>query len=120
MDCETVDRSNFKLDQLLEKVEDTIVYYYDFSEGWEHTIRVENILPFNTRNNRKLPVCTAGKRGCPPENCGGMEGYYYLLKALGDPTHPEHGEMSEWVGVGINPEYFEIDEINEALDERFP
>jgi hypothetical protein len=37
------------------------------------------------------------------------------LKAIGDPGHPEHQDYLEWVGEDFDPEYFDLDEINAAL-----
>lgn len=67
------------------------------------------------------PICTAGKGACPPEDCGGIPGYYNLLEILGDPKHREHKEMKKWLGLGKNDNWdvnaFNIDEINERLSE---
>ena len=51
-------------------------YEYDFNCSWKHQIRVEAILP--EESDRLLPVCTAGKGNCPPENCGGAIGFISL------------------------------------------
>jgi hypothetical protein len=48
-------------------------YDYDFGDEWRHEIRVEAILP--VEDNKPYPICTAGKRAAPPEDCGGVEGY---------------------------------------------
>ena len=39
--------------------------------------------------------CTAGARACPPEDCGGVMGYYNLLVALSDTDHEERHDMLE-------------------------
>jgi hypothetical protein len=44
-------------------------YEYDFTDGWQHQIRVEAILA--PEAHRRYPVCIDGRRACPPEDCGG-------------------------------------------------
>jgi Plasmid pRiA4b ORF-3-like protein len=88
-------------------------YTYDFGDGWEHTISVEKVLAPDP--GVAYPVCTAGKLSGPPEDCGGLYGYYNLLEAIRDPDHEEHEEMLEWIGGEIDPDAFSIDEVNERL-----
>ena len=42
-------------------------------------------------------ACIDGARNCPPEDCGGPWGYSELLDALGNPDHPRHDELTEWL-----------------------
>ncbi len=65
-----------------------LTYVYDFGDSWEHEIMVEKILPPEIET--KYPQCIAGKRACPPEDIGGIWGYYDFLEALNDPNHNEH------------------------------
>lgn len=65
----------------------------------------------------RYSVCLAGKRACPPEDCGDIWGYAEFLKAIRSPSHPEHGEMLEWIGGEFDPEALNLEEINEALGE---
>jgi hypothetical protein len=51
------------------RINERFLYEYDFTDGWKHQVRVENILAHGGR--RDYPVCTGGKRACPPEDCGG-------------------------------------------------
>ncbi|MGA2226674.1 MAG: plasmid pRiA4b ORF-3 family protein [Syntrophobacteraceae bacterium] len=44
----------------------------------------------------KYPRCIAGKRAFPPEDCGGVPGYYRVLEILGDPNHEEYKETINW------------------------
>lgn len=88
-------------------------YEYDFGDGWEHEILVEKILP--REEGRRCPVCIAGKRACPPDDVGGVWGYVEFLAAIGDPKHPEHETMLEWIGGEFDPERFDIDEVNQRL-----
>lgn len=81
------------------------IYMYDFGDGWEHTVVLEEILPREAELD--YPRCTGGKRACPPEDCGGPYGYEMFLEAIQDPEHEEHDEMLEWVGGSFDPERFD-------------
>jgi hypothetical protein len=70
-------------------------YEYDFGDGWQHEILLEKILPAVT--NSMYPKCIAGRRACPPEDCGGVRGYEELLEIVADPNHEEHNERMEWL-----------------------
>lgn len=114
-DMETLDESGYKLSQVMNTEKDSIIYEYDFGDGWEHTITLEKILPFDPKE--KLTQCVKGKRACPPEDVGGIWGYYEFLEALGDPGHPEHESYMEWVGGEFDPQRCDIEEINALLFE---
>lgn len=51
---------------------DTLVYEYDFGDGWEHKIKVEKIVSIDEQNF--WPMCVAGERSAPPEDVGGVGG----------------------------------------------
>ena len=65
------------------------------------------------------PVCIKGKRACPPEDCGGLWGYYNLLEILENPKDEEYEGMLEWVGGKIDPEAFDLAEANARLKRYF-
>ncbi len=84
-------------------------YIYDFGDNWHHAITLEKILPRDDKI--KYPRCIAGKRACPPEDCGGVGGYYNLLEIISNPTHEEYEEMMEWLGGEYNPEAFDSTKV---------
>ncbi|RZI45234.1 plasmid pRiA4b ORF-3 family protein [Candidatus Finniella inopinata] len=51
------------------RINEKFVYEYDFSDGWEHEIRLEKIVPFDPK--KTYPLCIGGRYVCPPEDCGG-------------------------------------------------
>lgn len=102
-----------KLNQLLKQKNDSLIYEYDFGDGWEHKVVLEKILPLE--KDADLPRCIAGKRACPPEDCGGVWGYQEFVEAIQDPSHPRYHELLEWIGGEFDPEYFDIEGVNEAL-----
>jgi hypothetical protein len=61
------------------------LYEYDFGGSWAHEVVVEKILPADPK--KKYAVCLDGKNACPPEDGGGIWGYYELLKAVKNPKH---------------------------------
>jgi hypothetical protein len=83
-------------------------YLYDFGDNWEHTVKLEKILPAEEGG---YPRCITGKRACPPEDCGGVWGYMELLEVLADPDHDEYEDMLEWAGEDFDPEYFDAKEV---------
>src|SRR5215831_5474182 len=66
------------------------------------------------RSIRSAPAANA----CPPEDCGGIPGFYDLLNALGDPMHEQHDELQDWVGDDYDPDAFSIDKVNQMLTPR--
>lgn len=51
------------------RINETFAYEYNFFDHWEHEIRLEKILPFNSK--KLYPFCMGGNYVCPPEDCGG-------------------------------------------------
>jgi hypothetical protein len=63
----------------------------------------------------EYPVCTEGRLACPPEDCGGIPGFYDLVEALNDPNHERHEEMLDWIGDDFDPDAFSVDTVNRIL-----
>jgi hypothetical protein len=59
---------------------DRAIYSYDYGDGWEHDVVFEGSFP--KEPGRKYPICLAGELAGPPEDCGGIPGYYDCIKAL--------------------------------------
>jgi hypothetical protein len=85
-------------------------YTYDFGDDWQHGITLEKILPRVPR--LRYPVCVAGARACPPEDCGGVGGYEDFLRAIIDPENEEYEEVLEWVGGAFDPEAFHLEDVH--------
>jgi len=92
-------------------------YVYDFGDDWVHDIEVEAVLP--AEPGVAYPRCVTGRRACPPEDCGGIWGYAQLLDVLADPSHEDHQNMLEWLGLQspeqLDPAAFGRTDVNEAL-----
>ena len=78
MDRETLPGWEQKIDDYFN-MENRVAYYeYDFGDSWEHMIKLEKIIPRD--KDTDYPKCIAGKRSCPPEDCGGVWGYEDFLE----------------------------------------
>jgi len=105
------DYYKIKISDILKKEKDELVYIYDFGDRWTHDMVLEKIL--NISAHEKVPVCLDGENPCPPDDCGGIHGYYYIMEILKNPDH-EYYEMYK-EGEDYYIRHFDIDEINKRL-----
>ena len=90
----------------------TFRYIYDFGDDWVHKITVEEVL--SPEAGAPPVLCLAGERACPPEDCGGLYGYFDYLEILKNPGHSEYEEIKDWLGRH-DPERFDLDRVNTRL-----
>ena len=91
----------------------TFGYIYDFGDGWEHTIKLEKIVP-DAPPPLYLLLDAVGR--CPPEDCGGAPGYARLLEVLADPSDPEHEDLLAWAEGPIDPKTADIARLERNLE----
>jgi hypothetical protein len=103
---------NVRLDKIAQEG-DTFRYDYDFGDSWVHEIKVEKVL--DPEPGTHHPRCLAGKRACPPEDCGGVPGYERMMAVIANPKDEEHEEILEWLGDEFDTEAFDLDAVNEEL-----
>lgn len=105
------------LRSLLSKPGDLLGYTYDFGDGWEHRLELEDII--QNDQGVTLPACVDGGGACPPEDCGGAWGYAMLKEALADPGHDDHEERLDWLGLesaeDFDPAAFSVEAANGRL-----
>lgn len=70
-------------------------YEYDYGDSWCHVVELEKIE--QAKQGEKYPKCIAGKRACPPEDCGGPGGYEELLDIIKNPSCEDHNDRMEWL-----------------------
>jgi hypothetical protein len=114
---DVADENRTTLNALLKSGVARFHYTYDFGDNWEHVVAIEKTQP--AIDGDGYPICIAGKRACPPEDCGGPWGYQHLLDALADPAHPDHAEQTQWVDEDFDPEHFDPVGVNAVLTVRF-
>jgi hypothetical protein len=108
-----------RLDQLLAAEGDELWYDYDFGDGWDHRMVVEEVL----EDRPSAPRCTDGRRACPPEDCGGLGGYGQLAAWVGSgyddgqlPDVFDHAaDARDWLPLDWHPDHFDVEETSAAL-----
>jgi len=104
----------YRLGDLIKQKGRTFRYLYDFGDSWEHELVLEESRYFNPDLRTEL-VCLDGQRACPPEDVGGVPGYFEFLNALKDPNHEEHESYTEWSGGNFDSDRFDPESINWEL-----
>jgi hypothetical protein len=89
------------------------LYRYDFGDDWHHNVEIETLLM--RKEDRKYPACIDGARSRPPEDVGGVGGYFEFLEAFQDPEHEEHQDMRRWAGRAFHPEKFDLQKTNKDV-----
>lgn len=111
---ELLDSTRTLLTDILSLENDSFNYNYDFGDGWLHEIILEQLV--EKKEKIIYPICVDGHLACPPEDCGGIGGFYNMLKILQDKKHPEYRETKAWVGRKYDPEDFDPEKANKQLN----
>jgi len=112
---EDVDSAGVRIGDLLQKEKQKIDYEYDFGDSWEHVVLLEKIL--EPEEGQTYPVCIKGKRACPPEDCGGLWGYYAILE--NDESFMEPEIIKDYLSEVGDPEVFDLNAANTRLKHCF-
>ena len=114
-DDEILESTEVPLSVFFQKPGDQAVYIYDYGDNWVHDVVLEKIEPKEPK--KKYPLCLAGERACPPEDCGGVSGYYRCREAFRNKDDSE-GVLS-WLG-DWDPDKFDPAQVKfESPRKRF-
>jgi hypothetical protein len=111
-----IDERRVMLGELIGGAGDRLRYTYDFGDDWQHEILVEELLDPDPELH--YPVLVAAKGACPPEDCGGPWGYAELKEILADPSHEQHQEMLDWLGLDNASEFDPAAVPTDAIEEE--
>jgi hypothetical protein len=118
MGMQVENERSIRLSSVLRSAGTKLIYTYDFGDNWEHAVVLERLLPAQLSLDLEYPICIDGKLACPPDDCGGIPGYYELIEALADPEHDRHEEISEWISDGFDPQDFSVENVNRMLSPK--
>lgn len=86
--------SDVRLDETLQQPGDVLRYAYDYGDGWELILRLEDVA--SAGPGAPLALCVDGGRAAPPEDSRGLDD-------------------DELFALRGDPEAFDVDEVNAAL-----
>ncbi|RFM34436.1 plasmid pRiA4b ORF-3 family protein [Chitinophaga silvisoli] len=114
-DGNIIEAKDVMVSQVIKKEGQKYCYIYDFGDKWYHQVILEKI----EKDIIDFPYCLDGSGACPPEDIGGLSGYYYMLEILSKRSHPEKAMYKEMLGIGTgkkwDPGECNIKEINKRL-----
>lgn len=105
--------SKVRLRDVLKSPKTAIDYLYDFGDGWKHRLIVTDIRAGEP--GVSYPRYVGGEWNAPPEDCGGIPGFYDMLDAAADSGHPNHDGARQWLGE-YDPKTIDEPLIKIALD----
>lgn len=107
-----------RLDRVIWREGDKLTYTYDFGDSWSHLVKLEKV----EDRSPDRPTVIAGRRACPPEDCGGVWGYHdiaawvesgYAAARLPDGFGSVR-EGRSWLG-DWDPGTFDVEEADGAV-----
>ncbi len=109
------DASSVKLTQHFRRVSMTCRYTYDFGDNWVHAVKLRRRVATEDRFRRRL---VDGSRAAPPEDCGGVYGYWRLVERLdtgNDPWGLKPDEQPGWID-SWRPDQFDLAAAKATFD----
>lgn len=106
--------SNFNFNQMLSDGQspEKLYYIYDFGDSWMHEFYIQEFDRDGT-----VPEMVTGSGACPPEDCGGIQGFQYLKDYLSGKM-PEEEYFNLFIAVD-DPEFdaheFDLELAQESI-----
>lgn len=90
-----------RLNDILIRGVTELGYVYDFGDHWKHRIIVETVKPAQSGSLHLQFL--GGERRCPPEDCGGVPGYYDFLSNIASRQDSKRKAALRWYGGPYDP-----------------
>lgn len=89
-------------------------YIYDFGDWWEHSVEILNYYEDYTES---CPAVIKFKQVSPPDDCGGIDGYYEFLEQYNDESNANHESIVEWAEQQGYSDNYDLEYINSEMED---
>jgi hypothetical protein len=115
-EADTDDSHKVSLGALVKEQVKKFRYIYDFGDSWTHEVKIEKVEMMAEK--LKSPRCIDGALCGPPEDCGGIYGFFNFKEIMADRKHPEYKDMKDWYGKTFDPKKFNVAEANKNIRQQ--
>lgn len=118
-DAEALNQEDYTISDVLNVKGRSITFEYDLGDKWCHEIRLSSVNEYKEDEEHEIAF-VGGECACPPENCGGAEGYLELMelrkkKKSGIRLTGEDKEHYErYLNDNFDPEYLDLEECEDT------
>ncbi len=118
-DTEIVSGENRLISEILTIENSKATYIYDFGDYWVHSLIVENIA--EVKDDSFILQCLSGEKACPPEDCGGVDGYTRIIDCYETPQYHETNDeyFKSLIEEGFHPNIFVPSNVNYRTSSEF-
>lgn len=116
LEVRTLDASETKVKNVLTEATEAMTFSYDYGDGWEVKIVLEQIIEDKELPGKELPRVFDGANYGIIEDCGGPGGLEEIAKAFKKKKGSQYKEYCEWLGTEeLDLVAFDIDDMNFRL-----
>jgi hypothetical protein len=115
-DEESLNAATEKLPRVIAWAGDKLSLQYDYGDGWEVKLVLEQIIEDKELPGKELPRVLAGEGYGIIEDCGGTGGLEDIAKAFKKKKGKQYNQYRQWLGTDeLDLNTFDIDDMNFRL-----
>lgn len=115
-DGRIMDAAETKVKNVLTEKSEIMVFSYDYGDGWEVKIVLEEVIIDTELPGKELPRVLDGEGYGIIEDCGGTGGLKEIEKAFKKKKGSQYKQYCEWLGTKeLDLSVFDIDDMNFRL-----
>lgn len=111
-----LDAATTKVKNVLDHEGETMIFSYDYGDGWEIALTLEKIIIDKELPGKELPRIMDGEGYGIIEDCGGSGGLEEITRAYKKKKGQQYKEYREWLGLDdLDLSVFDIDDMSFRL-----